>query len=123
MPGLCRCALTSERMSAFVRGPDGSMLSGRRRLDRNALMEDIADVAERAFPDSKVIRIREAPPEGLPAFLEHEMSGDDCIIIYSVMDHPHWEEEIGSAAKGITRVFCGQDLCHQVPACFKKIFE
>ncbi len=119
MPGLCGCALTTRRMSAFVRCPDGSVLPGRRRLDRNALMEDVADAAELSFPGSKAIKIKEAPRKGCPRVLATR--DVDRITIHSVMDHPGWEEDIGSAAKGIARVFCGQDLCRQVPACFRKI--
>lgn len=117
----CICSLTAEKMSAFVKGPDGGILTGKRRLPRDSLMDDVADAAGRFYPGSKVIRVRGVPPEGLTAFLEKETEGDDCVIIYSVADHPEWEDAARSAVKEVMRVYCGQDLCHQVPACFKKI--
>mgnify|MGYP000846719689 CR=1 FL=1 len=123
MPGCYSCSLTSEKMSAFVRGPDGGAITGKRRMGRNSLVDDIADLAECAYPGSKVIRVKGVPPEGLSMFLEREMVGGDCVVIYSVMDHPDWEEAVRSVAKGPTRVYCGQDLCHQVPACFKRIIR
>ncbi|MDN5357332.1 MAG: hypothetical protein PWR17_501 [Candidatus Methanomethylophilaceae archaeon] len=123
MPGCYSCSPTSEKMSAFVRGPDGAAITGRRRTGRGSLMEDIADIAECTYPESKVVRVRGVPPEGLSAFLEREMAGGDCVMIYSVTDHPDWERAVRSVAKGPTRVYCGQDLCHQVPACFKRIIR
>ena len=113
-------SVADYRIRSFVDSGDGTILTGKRRTGRVRLMDSIANFLVRERPDANLVYVEDVP-EDLQKFFSKELKGEDIVLIYSVLDVPEWEVAISSSIKGRVTVYCGQDLCHQVPACFKRI--
>jgi len=113
-------SVADYRIRSFVDSGDGTILTGKRRTGRVRLMDSIADFLVRERGNSNLVYVKEVPGD-LKEFFNKELRGEDIVLIYSVLDVPEWEVAISSSIKGRVTVYCGQDLCHQVPACFKRI--
>lgn len=109
-----------HRLRSFVDSEDEVILTGARRMGRVQLMDAIANFLVRERPDSNIVDVKNIPGD-LQKFFINKLKGNDIVLIYSVMDVPDWEQAIISSIKGKVTVYCGQDICHQVPACFKRI--
>lgn len=108
------------RIRSFADSENETILTGERRTGRVPLMDSIVNFLIRERPDSNLVLI-EVVPKDLSKFFEKELKGKDIVLIYSVLDVPEWETVLQSVIKEKVTVYCGQDLCHQVPACFKRI--
>lgn len=113
-------SVADYRIRSFVDSGDGTILTGKRRTGRVRLMDSIANFLVRERPDANLVYVEDVP-EDLQKFFSKELKGEDIVLIYSVLDVPEWEKALRPYVNGTVTVYCGQDLCHQVPACFKRI--
>lgn len=112
--------VADDRIRFFIDSGNKTILTGERRTGRVRLMDSIANFLVRERSDFNLVCVKEVP-EDLPKFFNKELKGKDIVLIYSVLDMPEWEDAIRPSIKDTVTVYCGQDLCHQVPACFKRI--
>ena len=109
-----------HRLKSFVDSEDEIILTGARRMGRVQLMDAIANFLIRQRSDANLVYVKNVP-EDLQKFFMNEIKGNDIVLIYSVIDVPDWENALRNSIKEKVTVYCGQDMCHQVPACFKRI--
>ena len=109
-----------HRLKSFVDSEDEIILTGARRMGRVQLMDAIANFLIRQRSGANLVYVKNVP-EDLQKFFMNEMKGNDIVLIYSVIDVPDWENALRNSIKEKVTVYCGQDMCHQVPACFKRI--
>lgn len=115
-------SVNDHRIRSFVDAADEAILTGVRRMGRVQLMNVIANFLVREQSDANIVYVKDAP-EDMHKFFSKELKGEDIVLIYSVMDVPDWEKALRLSIKGKVTVYLGQDLCHQVPACFKRIIS
>lgn len=113
--------LSEQRMESFAGSGDGAMMTGKRRMGQVRLLEDFYEFLKNRFPEENIFVIGEKDnPESV---LGDSLPRDSTVLIHFVSEFPDWESSIRKRAKGTVTVYCGQELCHQVPVCFKKILE
>lgn len=109
-----------HRLRSFVDSEDEIILTGARRMGRIQLMDAIANFLVREHPDKNIVYVKNVPDD-MRKFFINKIKGNDIVLLYSVMDVPDWEKALRYSIKEKVTVYCGQDMCHQVPACFKRI--
>lgn len=105
-------------MDAFLSGPDGAIFSGHRGMGTEELVVSVMEAFEEAFPDAEILVA--AGGDGLKGLLSM-FDGEAVLFIPDVANYPDWESDVASLEKPPRQVYYGQELCHQVPACVKKV--
>ncbi len=114
-------ATVSEyRIQTFIEQGDGAMLTGERRAGIRAHMRSIVRVLREYVPDIIVLDAEMSRDEVL-GFFKDRMRDGDTVAICSITEIQEWEELMIPFVRGQVTVYCGQELCHQVPVCFKRV--
>lgn len=114
-------ATVSEyRIQTFIEQSDGAMLTGERRAGVRAHMRTVVKVLREHVPDIIVLDAEISHDEALD-FFKNKMRDGDTVVICSIYGIQEWEELMIPFVRGQVTVYCGQELCHQVPVCFKRI--
>jgi len=114
-----RCTF-AERMTAFITDPDARMLTGKRRMGTEALLDMLADHMEK---DASANIIRVTDNEWTTERIRSETDGGkrNHVIFYTEID-PKRIWEILEELPGV-QIYGAKELCHQVPVCFKEPAE
>lgn len=111
--------VSEERMEIFVNAEDGSVLTGKRRTGTERLLDDLYKFLIKRFPERHIVAIKGR--DDVDVIIKNFLPKDSIVLIYSVFDFPDWDLKIKENATSNVTVYCGQELCHQVPACFKSV--
>lgn len=114
-------SLSKDRMESFVDSDNESMITGKRRMGQNRLMDDIYNILKNKHSENPILVVEEN--DDIHETIKDGLCEDSIVLIYYVSKTPGWEDTIRKHSKGKTTVYCGQELCHQVPICFKKIIN
>jgi hypothetical protein len=122
------------KLNTFVEDPRAKIITGPRRLSKTKLLDEIELKIREMCPSSNIIRINnqectESNLKDQDEALRIIYSGlkkeqRNYILIDEANTTFNWEaiaEKIISEGVYEIEVYCGQDLCHQVPACIKWI--
>ncbi len=114
-------SLSKARMESFVDSDKESMITGKRRMGQNRLMDDIYNILKNKHPENPILVVGE--DDSIREKIKGGLRTNSIVLIYHVSKTPGWEDIISKHSEGKTTVYCGQELCHQVPICFKKIID
>lgn len=113
--------LSERRMESFVGSGDGAMMAGKRRTGQVRLMEDLHRYLKENLPGSNIFTVKEG--DEIENILPDSLPGNSIVLIHFVSKNPHWEKSVRNRAISTVTVYWGQELCHQVPVCFKNTVE
>ncbi|HKM09724.1 MAG TPA: hypothetical protein VJX93_04480 [Candidatus Methanomethylophilaceae archaeon] len=111
---------SEHRIRTFIGQGDGAVLTGERRAGVKAHMKSIVRILREHAPEIVVIDTEMTYDEVFSLF-KNKMRDGDIIVICSVLRIQGWEALASPFVKGRVTVYCGQELCHQVPVCFKRV--
>ncbi|AGN25915.1 hypothetical protein A3206_06720 [Candidatus Methanomassiliicoccus intestinalis] len=122
------------KLSTFVEDPRAKIITGPRRLSKTKLLDEIELKIREMCPSSNIIRInnQECTESNLKdqdealriIYSRLKKEQRNYILIDEANTTFNWEaiaEKIVGEGVYEIEVYCGQDLCHQVPACIKWI--
>lgn len=122
------------KLRMFVEDPHAKIITGPRRLSKKELLERVITEIKEMYPSSNIIRLNKytCPESTLRNYTELlkivyknlKEGHKNYIIIDEANTTSNWEriaEEITAEGKYEIEMYCGQDLCHQVPACIRWI--
>ena len=94
------------------------MLLGERRTPKEELLDTVAEMISERLPDIPVYKVGDG---FLPDIRSAVSSGEGhmAILVYGPRFYSSESEYVDSLPEDIL-VFCTQELCHQVPAVFRR---
>lgn len=113
--------VSQDRMDVFVNSDSGAALTGKRRTGRKRLLDDLREFLIEHFPEKHIVAVEER--NDAEFLLKNSIPEDSILLIYHVSDFPDWEDTVLKNNKGKVTVYYGQDLCHQVPVCLKRVID
>lgn len=122
------------KLRIFLEDPHAKIITGPRRFGKTELLDILISEIKDLCPSSNVIRLnkRTCPESTLRNYTELlklicnnlKEGQKNYIIVDDANTTSNWEtiaEKISAEEKYEIEMYCGQDLCHQVPACIRWI--
>ena len=134
MPSCSSPTNSYTRIRPFLADPTAKILTGPRRLPKSKLLDEVIKEIREADADANIIRISRndaaeellKQPDKLVSMLMKKLKSD--VKNYLVIDEANQIYNLENLAQKIIsqttyeiEIYFGQDLCHQVPACFRWI--
>jgi len=114
-----RCTF-ADRMTAFISDPDARVLTGKRRMGTEALLDALADHMEKDA-SANIIRVTDSKWTA-DSIRSGTDSGKRNHVLFYVEIDPKRIGEILEEFPDV-RIYGAKELCHQVPVCFKEPAE
>ena len=122
------------KIRMFLEDPRTKIITGPRRFGKTELLDILVSEIKELCPSSNIIRLNrhtclESTLRNYTELLKFVYSNlkegqKNYIIIDDANTTSNWEmiaEKISAEEKYEIEMYCGQDLCHQVPACIRWI--